>query len=102
MVGLSAGTGTLINYLGTVGTATPISVAMCCCPAYSLATAFDEFDEGQPFLSRWLVGELRNTFLLPNEAVLVAQHGRDAYDRVCVFVWHGVRKARRTLHLSYR
>jgi hypothetical protein len=93
MVGLSAGTGTLINYLGTVGTTTPISVAMCCCPAYSLATAFDEFDQGQPFLSRWLVGELRNTFLVPNEAVLVAQHGRDAYDRVWACECHGGRGA---------
>ena len=40
MVGISAGCGSLLSYLGSQATNTPVSVAAALCPAYDIERAF--------------------------------------------------------------
>ena len=40
MVGISAGSGLLVTYLGKCGDDTPVQAAACLCPAYDITEAF--------------------------------------------------------------
>ena len=56
MIGISAGSGLLISYLGRAGASTPVGAACAICPAWDVGAAFEQA-RGQwlAVSSRWSV-----------------------------------------------
>ena len=81
MVGISAGSGQLINYLGKVGAKSKVHAAASLCPAYDISNAFQGVDKNYPSLSAYLTRCLQETFLDGNEDMLVGHHGRDLFNK---------------------
>lgn len=50
MVGLSAGSGLLVNYLGKERHTTPVRAACSLCPGYDLASVFGTLRQASPLL----------------------------------------------------
>lgn len=71
-IGVSAGSGLLVRYLGEEGDASPLKAAVAVCPAYDIRDAFRDVHAGyDAFLSRRLIG----FFLRRNAAVLGSVRG---------------------------
>ena len=76
MVGLSAGSGLVVRYLGEAGARahTRFGVGACVSisPGYNIAEAFARIDSDQPFYGRKLVEGIQRVFLKRNRDVLAA------------------------------
>ncbi|MFO1385207.1 MAG: alpha/beta fold hydrolase [Chitinivorax sp.] len=66
-MGISAGTGLLVRYLGEQGADTPIRAAMAYCPGYDINVAFAR---SQPFYSRMMAKKLIRQFVSPQPSSL--------------------------------
>ncbi len=64
--GISAGSGALAQYLGSVGLNTPLKAAMIYCPAYDMRNAFAR---AKPFYSKMMTKKLLKAFILPNQKI---------------------------------
>jgi predicted alpha/beta-fold hydrolase len=78
MVGLSAGSGLLVNYLGQDGGRCLVDSAVGVSPAYDIVDAFDRMAES-PAAERYMVRAMKRTFIIPNRDVLRADNP-DAFD----------------------
>lgn len=65
-MGISAGTGLLVRYLGEQGADTPIRAAMAYCPGYDINVAFAR---SRPFYSRMMAKKLIRQFVCRNQAI---------------------------------
>ncbi len=70
MVGISAGSGQLVNYLGHQGKSVAVDAAVAISPGYDLKTGFRRIDEQNPRVGRALGWLLKNYFLSPNRRML--------------------------------
>ena len=66
-VGLSAGSGLLVRYLGEEGERTPVTAAVAVCPGYDTTRAFTRVHRTY---DRYLVSQLREHFLERHQAAL--------------------------------
>lgn len=71
-LGVSAGSGLLVRYLGEEGAATPLAAAVAYCPGYDTTRAFHRI---HPLYDRWLVAAIRRHFLERHAAVLAPHSG---------------------------
>ncbi|XP_023347376.1 protein ABHD1 [Eurytemora carolleeae] len=79
MVGISAGSGLLVNYLGKCGELTPIQAACCLCPAYDISEAFKLMAQNFPHIDRRMTNAVKKLFILPN-AELLGSHCYDSLE----------------------
>jgi hypothetical protein len=70
MVGVSAGSGLLISYLGRAGASTPVSAACAMCPAWDVSMAFDRLRKEQPATSKLMLANIKSRFIKRNERLL--------------------------------
>jgi predicted alpha/beta-fold hydrolase len=70
MVGLSAGSGELINYLGTSGSECGVNAACCLCPAYDIDHAFENFHKQYPLVDRLLLRDVKRKYIHDNVDML--------------------------------
>jgi len=73
LVGLSAGSGLLVNYLGQDGDRCLVNAAVGVSPAYDISDAFDSMAES-PVSQGYMVRKLKRTFITPNRDVLRADN----------------------------
>lgn len=71
-VGLSAGSGLLVRYLGEEGERTPLTAAVALCPGYDTTRAFARV---HPAYDRYLIRMLRNYFLRRHAGALRSAAG---------------------------
>lgn len=71
-LGVSAGSGLLVRYLGEAGTATPLAAAIAYCPGYDTTRAFHRIHR---LYDRYLIGAVRRYFVERHAAVLVGCPG---------------------------
>jgi len=80
MVGLSAGSGLLVSYLGKYASSTPIQAACSICPAYDISSAFSAIGN-TPFgrvCESHILASMKDLFLLSNRKILT-QHNPLAF-----------------------
>lgn len=70
MCGISAGSGLLVNYLGTEGDTTPIQVACSLCPAYDISVAFTGLFNNYSWVDNYILNALKQMFIHRNKQVL--------------------------------
>lgn len=70
MVGVSAGSGLLVTYLGKEGDATPVRAACSLCPAYDVSQAFYTLSELFPFVDNHLLASIKKQFIIKNYELL--------------------------------
>lgn len=70
MVGISAGSGLLISYLGRVGAGTPVGAACAICPAWDVSAAFTQISVMQPMAERSMLAQIKSGFLRKNKRLL--------------------------------
>ena len=80
MVGISAGSGLVLNYLGKEGEKTPIQAACSLCPAYDITQAFTKLADLYPVVDRHLLSSVKNHFLTKNRQILSSK-SQAALDR---------------------
>eukprot|EP00948_MAST-09A_sp_MAST-9A-sp1_P000443 g443.t1 len=80
MIGISAGSGVLVNYLGTVANRTPVQAAVGVSPAWDISQAFHNLTAKQPFFDSYIASGLKRFFIDPNVEVLKS-HNADAYEK---------------------
>jgi len=72
MVGISAGSGLLLTYLGKEAHNTPVQVAAALCPAYDIRRAF-RLAENYPSADKHIVGSMKRLFIKRNEQILCSK-----------------------------
>jgi len=72
MVGISAGSGLLVTYLGKEGEKTPVKAAASLCPAYDITRAFSRLSINYPVVDKHILGSMKRLFIKPNEEILSA------------------------------
>ena len=72
MVGISAGSGLLVTYLGKEGDRTPVNAACSLCPAYDISLAFGRLRELFPAVDSYILQSMKNRFLNKNTEILKA------------------------------
>ena len=70
MIGISAGSGLLISYLGRAGASTPVGAACAICPAWDVGAAFEQMGTTQPAGERSMLQQIKKGFLKRNEPLL--------------------------------
>eukprot|EP00092_Neocalanus_flemingeri_P027679 GFUD01030044.1.p1 GENE.GFUD01030044.1~~GFUD01030044.1.p1 ORF type:complete len:608 (+),score=112.93 GFUD01030044.1:51-1826(+) len=70
MVGISAGSGLLVTYLGKEGDNTPVRAACSLCPAYDISQAFTKLAENYPMVDRHILTSMKKCFIRPNKNIL--------------------------------
>mmetsp|Transcript_33664 Transcript_33664/g.64937 ORF Transcript_33664/g.64937 Transcript_33664/m.64937 type:complete len:418 (-) Transcript_33664:116-1369(-) len=70
MVGLSAGSGLLVSYLGQEGDRAEVDAACAVCPAYDVAQAFTRLKDEFPLTDRFLLNDVKRKFVKSNEEIL--------------------------------
>lgn len=80
MVGVSAGSGLLVSYLGQTGAKSPVRAACCLCPAYDISAAFRGLSERHPTADAFILKYLKRRFITEN-LDLLRQHDSEAVDR---------------------
>ena len=80
VVGVSAGSGLAIRFLGEEGVAALGKVAACVClfPGYDISTAFGRCE---PWCAWFITRRIKRFFLRRNRSQLVERHGEKAYQR---------------------
>ena len=76
MVGVSAGSGLVITYLGQEGDKTPVRAACSLCPAYDISQAFQTLSQHFPLVDNHLLSSLKNLFIIKNHELL-SEHSQD-------------------------
>ena len=79
MMGLSAGSGLLVNYLGASGSSCGVDAACCLCPAYDVESAFKNFHHQYPKVDGLLLRDVKKKYVLANEKML-REYNSDAVD----------------------
>lgn len=79
-VGISAGSGQLVSYIGQQSKNFPVHAAVSLCPAYSMKTAFLNWNQEHPLLSKYLLRSLKNKFIHPNKDLL--RSNKKVYERI--------------------
>jgi len=79
MIGISAGSGLLISYLGRAGTRTPVGAACAICPAWDVRAAFAQMGVTQPAGERTMLRQIKRGFLRRN-ARLLRRWDKRAYE----------------------
>ncbi len=69
-VGISAGSGQIVSYIGRESERVGISAAVSLCPAYDISIAFSHLDQKFPRMSHLLLKRVKDYFLLTNRALL--------------------------------
>jgi len=72
MVGISAGSGLLVTYLGKEGDSSPVQAACSLCPAYDISQAFSRLGSVQPAVDSYILRSMKQRFLFNNTEVLQA------------------------------
>lgn len=80
MVGISAGSGLLVTYLGKEGDDTPVRAAASLCPAYDITRAFSRLSLNYPIVDRHILASMKRLFLRPNEEILSTKSLSAFYD----------------------
>lgn len=70
MCGISAGSGLLVNYLGTEGDITPVQVACSLCPAYDISVAFTGLFNNYSWVDNYILKAMKQMFIFRNHQVL--------------------------------
>lgn len=70
MVGISAGSGLVITYLGKEGDNTPVQAACSLCPAYDITQAFTQLANIHPLVDKHLLSAVKNHFVTRNLEIL--------------------------------
>lgn len=70
MVGISAGSGLVVSYLGSSGHSSGIDAACSLCPAYDISKAFNYLHQQSPLVDRLILKGLKNRFIAPNRELL--------------------------------
>jgi len=70
MVGISAGSGLLVTYLGKEGDNTPVKAAAALCPAYDITRAFSRLSLNFPIVDSHILASMKRLFLWPNAEIL--------------------------------
>ena len=79
MVGISAGSGAIINFLGKEKHLARVDAACSLCPAYDIETAFTSLKQKYPLADGQILSSLKQRFVVKNETLL-RQHNPDAVD----------------------
>eukprot|EP00516_Mucochytrium_quahogii_P006559 CAMPEP_0203752356 /NCGR_PEP_ID=MMETSP0098-20131031/6280_1 /ASSEMBLY_ACC=CAM_ASM_000208 /TAXON_ID=96639 /ORGANISM=" , Strain NY0313808BC1" /LENGTH=374 /DNA_ID=CAMNT_0050642465 /DNA_START=38 /DNA_END=1162 /DNA_ORIENTATION=- len=74
-IGVSAGSGAVVSYIGNQDPHLPVKAAVSLCPAYSLKYAFENLQKNSPLCATALLLLLKRFFLHPNHAVLKSTPG---------------------------
>tara|TARA_B100000795_G_scaffold260221_1_gene235877 strand:+ start:152 stop:1345 length:1194 start_codon:yes stop_codon:yes gene_type:complete len=82
MMGLSAGSGLLVTYLGSTGKNCGVDAATCLCPAYDINQAFKTFRDAYPYVDQFLLKDVQKKFILQNETLL-RSFNNDAVNDCC-------------------
>jgi len=72
MVGISAGSGLLVTYLGKEGEHTPVQAAASLCPAYDITRAFSRLSINYPGVDAHILASMKRLFLNKNQEILKA------------------------------
>ena len=78
MVGVSAGSGLLVTYLGKEGDRTPVDAACSLCPAYDINTAFSRLYEQYPIVDRDILKSMKTLWLRDQPAMLLREEDKAA------------------------
>lgn len=70
MVGISAGSGLLVTYLGKEGDNTPVQAACSLCPAYDITQAFTKVAENYAMVDSHILTSMKKCFIRPNKNIL--------------------------------
>jgi len=70
MVGISAGSGLLVTYLGKEGDKTPVQAACSLCPAYDITQAFTKVAENYSMVDSHILTSMKKCFIRPNKNIL--------------------------------
>merc|ERR1711981_823717 len=70
MVGISAGSGLLVTYLGKEGDNTPVQAACSLCPAYDISQAFTKVAENYAMVDSHILTSMKKCFVHPNKNIL--------------------------------
>jgi len=70
VVGVSAGSGQLVIYLGSDRVNKNVVAGACLCPGYDLTHCMHRFSRRSPLLSRYITRSAKELFLYPNRRVL--------------------------------
>ena len=70
MVGISAGSGLLVTYLGKEGDNTPVQAGCSLCPAYDIPQAFSEMAKNYPVVDSRILTSMKKCFIRPNKNIL--------------------------------
>ena len=71
MVGLSAGSGLLVNYLGTRGVRSPVQAGCSLCPAYDIETAFKGMKQEYPAVDAFIRKDLQTKYIARNQQAIL-------------------------------
>ncbi|MEM7184270.1 MAG: alpha/beta fold hydrolase [Spirochaetota bacterium] len=74
-IGISAGSGQVVSYIGRQREKVDISAAVSICPAYDVSTAFTNLDTSYPKVSALLLKRVKKYFLENNRQILQKQSG---------------------------
>lgn len=74
-VGISAGSGQVVSYIGREAENVGISAAVSLCPAYDIGQAFENLDKRYPLVASLLLKRIKNYFLKSNEEILKNEKG---------------------------
>jgi len=75
MIGLSAGSGLLISYLGKQGANSSVNAAVSLCPGYDIGNAFKELQQRYPLVDKSVTQEMKKCWINgPNADLLKSAH----------------------------
>ena len=80
MVGVSAGSGQIVSYLGQEGNATPVHAGCCLCPAWDIRRAFQQLPLEAPLIDRIVLMACKSYFVRRN-ADFLRRHSADGVAR---------------------
>jgi len=74
-VGISAGSGQIVSYIGRESIKVGISAAVSLCPAYDISKSFSNLDKHYPRMAKLLLGRVKEFFLSNNYDILSKEEG---------------------------
>jgi len=79
MVGISAGSGQLVSYLGKSSENCIANAAASLCPAYDISNAFNNLSN---FFSKYLTNCMQDLFIKNNEKILIEEYGPEKFKKI--------------------
>jgi len=80
MVGISAGSGLLVTYLGKEGDNTPVQAACSLCPAYDITQAFTKVAQNYARVDNHILTSMKKCFIRPNKNIL-SKKSKTAFEK---------------------